>query len=97
MTERKARKWCNEHGFEFKSWDGIFCAYRDPRHVGSPLEFGLENWIDDKTERINTNQLLAKIDSLIARVKILLEVEQMKLRLLDKAIKKSNRQHLQSD
>jgi hypothetical protein len=41
ITEHEAREWCRRHGFEFKSWDGTFCNYRDPRHAGTPLEFGL--------------------------------------------------------
>lgn len=44
-TETDARGWCERHGFEYLSWDGIFCSYRDPRRAGTPLEFGLESHI----------------------------------------------------
>lgn len=46
MNEYKARQWCKKYGFEFISWDGYFCSYRDPKHIGTPLEYGLESWIN---------------------------------------------------
>ena len=44
-TEATARAWCRKYGYEFRSWDGIFCAYRDPRRAGTMHEYGLESWI----------------------------------------------------
>ncbi len=45
--EGAARRWCARHGYEFKSWDGTFCSYRDPQMAGTSLEFGLESWIEE--------------------------------------------------
>jgi hypothetical protein len=44
-TDDDAKMWCKKYGFEFLSWDGTFCSYRDSRHAGTTLEFGLESWI----------------------------------------------------
>lgn len=41
-----ARRWCEKNGFEFRRWDGVFCYYRDPRRVGTPLEYGMESWVN---------------------------------------------------
>lgn len=45
IGEAEAREWCHRFGFEFRSWDGVFCYYRDPRCAGTPLEFGMESWV----------------------------------------------------
>lgn len=60
ITEHEAREWCRRHGFEFKSWDGTFCEYRDPRHIGTVLEFGLESFIRQSHGAVTADQTKAR-------------------------------------
>jgi hypothetical protein len=44
ITEYEAREWCRRGGREFKSWDGTFCTYYDPKYddIAFRVQFILE-------------------------------------------------------